>query len=107
MGGSVIFGMGRGGGWGRVGNFFDDVLGDVENKNDLEAGSYIFHRFLGRVRCVPLGFTRMEACLPYSYTSYSTRPDVVLILFSCVAYTTRRFIFGLAMLFVYVCLLSF
>ena len=34
-------------------------------------------------------------------------PDVVLILCSSVVYTTRRFMFGLALLFVYVFLLSF
>ena len=33
--------------------------------------------------------------------------DVVLILCSSVVYTTRRFMFGLALLFVYVFLLSF
>ena len=46
-------------------------------------------------------FLRFYVCHAYRLA------DVVLILCSSVVYTTRRFMFGLALLFVYVFLLSF
>ena len=43
----------------------------------------------------------------YGDVSVMNGADVVFILFSSVTYTTRRFMFGIALLFVYVFLLSF